>query len=124
MSSRELAQSPGESRSLSQTGACGSLGLPAVAGRDTNVQPERSVGVGGGWVERIPSRPNPGEQTKPEMPRCQDRSWDQLFIQQKAFLFIQKSAIGFIPQILKGVGGKASHHSAHMLIHLLPWGWT
>lgn len=44
----------------------------------------------------------------------------------KAFLFIQKSTIGFIPQILKkrGVGGKASHHSALMLIHLLPLGWT
>lgn len=38
----------------------------------------------------------------------------------KSLLFVQKSTIGFIPQILKKwVEGKASHHGALMLINLL-----
>ena len=48
-----LAQSPGESQSLSQTGSLWpSLGQPAVAKAQgtQNVQLGRRVGVGGGWV--------------------------------------------------------------------------
>lgn len=56
------------------------------------------------------------------MLRCQDRRWDQLFIQQKPFIHSKINHWVYSADIKKKKkrgGGKASHHSALKLIHLL-----
>lgn len=78
--------------------------------------------AGGGEGAAFCVCPGPGGQTEPE-PRSQDRDGTSCVYSTKAFLFIQKSTIGFILQILKKVGrGQGFCHSALILINLLSLG--
>lgn len=71
---------------------------------------------GGGAV--LPFVPVPGSRQSLSLDAKTEDGTSCLF--NKSLLFIQKSTIGFIPQILKKwVEGKASHHGALMLINLL-----
>lgn len=77
--------------------------------------------AGGGEEAAFCVCPGPGGQTEPE-PRCQDRDGTSCLF-NKSLLFIQKSTIGFILQILKKVGrGQGFCHSALMVMNLLSLG--
>lgn len=116
--SEELSRADGpgvsESRSLSQTGSPRSL----QGRRENKYRGCGAVGQAGGGGMNSACVLVLGSRESLSLDAKTEDGTNCLF--NKSLLFIQKSTIGFIPQILKKwVEGKASHHGALKLINLL-----